>query len=154
MKDVSPILEQHERLVFEVAYRLGAEENDDAIQSGRIGLWEAAKAWDGVRPFEPLARCCIRHNIIDYLRKSRRQEDELTDDVPAEEIPDDETKEELVQRVKSLFPRRSRERRVILSIINGKDKRSIAKRMGVSERTVDRIARKAAERMQKEKQGQ
>ena len=42
MKDVSPILEQHERLVFEVAYRLGAEENDDAINAACEAIQVAA----------------------------------------------------------------------------------------------------------------
>ena len=42
MKDVSPILEQHERLVFEVAYRLGAEENDDTINAACEAIQVAA----------------------------------------------------------------------------------------------------------------
>ncbi len=57
-------------LVRSVAYSVSNEaaKDEDALQNGLIGLWEATKKWDGNRPFEPLARRCIRCNIIDYIR--------------------------------------------------------------------------------------
>lgn len=152
MTDLDLLLESHEGLVREVAFRLGREHDDDALQHGRIGLWEAAKAWDGVRPFEPLARRCIRNNIIDYARRKVPKEDELTDDLAGEQPPDEESTEELLKRICAIFPRRSRERKVLVSMLHGKDKKAIARRLGVSERTVDRAARRAMERLNKEKQ--
>lgn len=150
---INEIIEKNERLVREVAYRLGKENDDDAIQQGRIGLWEAAKAWDGDRPFEPLARRCIRNNIIDYSRYKATEEDELTEDVAAEEPADEESKEELLARIKDTFTRRSAEWKVLSSLLSGKTKKCIAQRLGVSERTVDRIARKAVETLERKKQG-
>ena len=142
------LLEEFRPLVMETAYRLGQERDEDALQNGLIGLWEATQRWDGSRPFEPLARCCIRHNIIDYMRRRRDDTDELPEDVPdafSEEAP--ETKEELLERVKMTFPRRSRESRVLRSLLAGKSKRQIADRLGVSPRTVDRVARRAWEKL-------
>lgn len=153
-KFTNEFMEKYENLVHEVAYRMCKENDDDAIQCGRIGLWEAIKVWDGLRPFEPLARRCIRNNIIDYIRKPVRQEDELTDEIYLEDPEEDESKEELLLRINSIFARRSRERKILTSLINGKSKRSVAQRLGISERTVKRIATKAIERIEKEKQGQ
>lgn len=151
--EINEIIEKNEKLVREVAYRLGKESDDDAIQQGRIGLWEAAKVWDGKRPFEPLARRCIRNNIIDYSRYKAPDEDELTEDVAAEEPVDEESKEELLSRIKNTFTRRSAEWKVLSSLLSGKTKKCIAKRLGVSERTVDRIAKKAVETLKRKKQG-
>ena len=149
--DVNELLSRYEGLVREAAYRLGRENDDDALQCGRVGLWEAAMVWDGVRPFEPLARRCIRNNIIDYVRRPAPQEDELPDDLPSEPLEEAESREELLARVRAAFPRRSRERKILVALIRGGDKRSIAVKLGVSERTVVRTARKAVERLKRER---
>lgn len=151
---LSEVIAKNERLVREVAYRLGFDLDDDAMQAGRIGLWEAARTWDGGRPFEPFARRCIRNNMIDYSRKRSPQEDELKDDVASEEPEEAESREELIARIRSVFPRRSREWKILYSLINGKSKSFIAQKLHVSERTVDRIAKRAAARLEQEKQGQ
>ena len=72
-------------LVRSVAYSVSNEaaKDEDALQNGLIGLWEATKKWDGNRPFEPLARRCIRCNIIDYIR-SIHPDDSLEEDIPSE----------------------------------------------------------------------
>lgn len=148
------ILEQHAPLVKKTAWSLSsaAARDEDALQQGLIGLWEAAKLWDGTRPFEPLARRCIRNNIIDYLRRKKEDPEELPEDLAAPEEVDDETVQELRARICRLFPRRSRERKILLSLLAGKEKSDIAARLGVSRSTVQRTARRAWEVIEKEKQ--
>lgn len=77
------LLEKYRHLVRAVAWSVSPEaaRDEDALQSGFIGLWDAARRWDGRRPFEPLARRCIRCNIVDYLR-GREDFEGLTDDLP------------------------------------------------------------------------
>lgn len=148
------ILEQHAPLVKKTAWSLSsaAAHDEDALQHGLIGLWEAAKRWDGKRPFEPLARRCIRNNIIDYLRRKKEDPEELPDDLAApEEMADDETVQELKARICRLFPRRSRERKILLSLLAGKEKSDIAARLGVSRSTVQRTAKQAFARLEEEK---
>lgn len=147
------ILEQHAPLVKKTAWSVSsaAARDEDALQQGLIGLWEAAKLWDGTRPFEPLARRCIRNNIIDYLRRKKEDPEELPEDLAAPEEVDDETVQELRARICRLFPRRSRERKILLSLLAGKEKSDIAARLGVSRSTVQRTARRAWERMKEEK---
>lgn len=154
MDDVDSIMEKYQHLVKRTAWSVSsaAAHDEDALQHGLIGLWEAAKKWDGKRAFEPLARRCIRNNIIDYLRSKRESCDELPDDIAAPEADwDEETVQELKDRVCRLFPRRSRERKVLLSLIAGKDKDHIAARLGVSRSTVHRTAKAAWAKLDEEK---
>lgn len=154
MDCVDNLLERHAHLVKKVAWSVSsaAARDEDVLQSGMIGLWEAAKRWDGSRPFEPLARRCIRNNIIDHLRRKKEDAEELPDDLAApEEMADDETVQELKARICRLFPRRSRERKILLSLLAGKAKDDIAARLGVSRSTVQRTARRAWERMAEQK---
>lgn len=154
MDCVDNLLERRAHLVKKVAWSVSsaAARDEDVLQSGMIGLWEAAKRWDGSRPFEPLARRCIRNNIIDHLRRKKEDAEELPDDLAApEEMADDETVQELKARICRLFPRRSRERKILLSLLAGKKKDAIAARLGVSRSTVQRTARRAWERMAEQK---
>lgn len=153
MDRMDNLLEQHAPLVKKTAWSVSsaAARDEDALQQGLIGLWEAAKLWDGTRPFEPLARRCIRNNIIDYLRRKKEDPEELPEDLAAPEEVDDETVQELRARICRLFPRRSRERKILLSLLAGKEKSDIAARLGVSRSTVQRTARRAWERMKEEK---
>lgn len=152
------MMEEYIHLVHQVARRISAKatQDYDAIQSGMIGLWQACQKWDGKRPFAPFARLCIRSRIIDYLRSNR------SDDIFAEEKEGHEdphitsitTSGDILPLICSIFPRRSRERRVLMSLLAGKKKRSIAKRLGCSVRTVDRISKRAWFRIQAEKERQ
>lgn len=153
--NIDGIVERNAHLVKRVAWSVSASaaHDEDALQHGLIGLWEAAKRWDGKRPFEPLARRCIRNNIIDYLRKKRVEEEELPDDLAAPEEPwDEESTQELRERICSLFPHRSQERKILLSLLAGKKKDAIAARLGVSRSTVQHTARRAWEMVRKEKE--
>ena len=83
----SALLEKYRPLVRTVARSVSREaaRDEDALQCGFIGLWEAAERWDGRRPFAPLARRCIRCNIMDYLRGRPPPSEELPEDLPAPE---------------------------------------------------------------------
>lgn len=155
MDHMDNLLDKYAPLVKKTAWSVSsaAARDEDALQQGLIGLWEAAKLWDGTRPFEPLARRCIRNNIIDYLRRKKEDLEELPEDLSApEEMVDEETAGELKARICRLFPRRSRERKILLSLLAGKGKSDIAARLGVSRSTVQRTARRAWEVIEKEKQ--
>ena len=118
-------------LVRSVAYSVSNEaaKDEDALQNGLIGLWEATKRWDGNRPFEPLARRCIRCNIIDYIR-SIHPDDSLEEDIPSEEniaALQSYEDQDFLALVYKLFPRRSRERRVLLALMRGESKPVISR---------------------------
>lgn len=152
MKDVDAIIEENVPLVKSIAASLDAAQDDDAVQSGMIGLWEAAERWDGERPFRPLARKCIRCNIIDYIR-GQRPDAQLEYDVEADtslsELMEDDAY--FHSLIRELFSRRSRERRCLELLIRGESKASIAARLGVSKRTVQRILVSAWDKLQKRK---
>lgn len=144
------LIESNIDLVASVARRF--HDDDDLFQVGMIALWEAAEKWDHVHPFRPWARRVVRNRMIDHVRRKKPAEEELTDDVAAtedEEAP--ETEQELRERIKRSFPKRSRERRVLLLMVAGLDKGQIARRMQVSKRTVDRIAKGAYYQLEEEK---
>lgn len=144
------MIESNIDLVASVARRF--HDDDDLFQVGMIALWEAAEKWDHVHPFRPWARRVVRNRMIDHVRRKKPAEEELTDDVAAtedEEAP--ETEQELRDRIKRSFPKRSRERRVLLLMVAGLDKDQIARRMQVSKRTVDRIAKGAYYQLEEEK---
>ena len=141
-------------LVRSVAYSVSNEaaKDEDALQNGLIGLWEATKKWDGNRPFEPLARRCIRCNIIDYIR-SIHPDDSLEEDIPSEEniaALQSYEDQDFLALVYKLFPRRSRERRVLLALMRGESKPVIAAKLGCSRQTVYTISRAAWQKLQVE----
>lgn len=111
--------------------------------------------WDGQRPFIPFARQCIRHNIIDCLRTRRPEEPLPVRDGGYEDprIAALTGGSDLLPVIQALFPRRSRERRVLMSLLAGKSKRSIAERLGCSPRTVDRVGKRAWAQICAEREG-
>ena len=148
--DVNGMMERYGHLVRAVIRRTApwAMADEDAVQCARIGLWEACAQWDGRRSFVPFARSCIRNNLIDYLRGKREWGEPLPDD--PEECAvwmDEPSKEELAGYIRAALPARSPERRVLLSLLAGKQKDAIAKRLGVTRRTVQRYAVKGWERV-------
>ena len=155
--DRNQMMEQYGHLVKAVIRKTAPEalRDEDAVQSARIGLWEACAQWDGRRSFIPFARLCIRHNLIDYLRGRREGGEQLPDD--PEECAvwmDEPSREELAGYIRAALPARSMERRVLLSLLAGKQKDAIAKRLGVTRRTVQRYAVKGWERVRAYKESQ
>ena len=83
---------QYWGLVADVARRRFSSRlpDDDLMQCGYIGLWEAAKAWDHVCEFAPYAKISIYHNMLDYVRGfsaiKRRPEEPIEDNEAAEQL--------------------------------------------------------------------
>lgn len=77
----------------------------------------------------------------------------MTEDYAEAETEEADSKEDLEKRIRSAFARRSREYIVLHSLLRGKTKEQIADKLGVSKRTIDRIAKKAWAELQKEKEG-
>lgn len=76
-ENVDALVEQHAQLVRRIAYHLIARlppsvDVEDLIQSGVIGLLEAARNYDGTQgaSFETYAGIRIRGAMIDYMRPS------------------------------------------------------------------------------------
>lgn len=134
-------------LVRACAVRLGAQNDDDALQCGLIGLWEACRAWDGKRSFVPMARRCITHNIIDCLR-AQKQDAWLPDDLGGDE---DEARRmddaEFWASARSQCTLREY-RTLDLILRHGLSKTAAAHRIGCSRRTLQRICLSAYRRMQ------
>jgi RNA polymerase sigma factor (sigma-70 family) len=131
-------------LVNSVARKFGELANDDdVIQCGRIGLWQAAEKWDGKREFKSFAKVCIRHAIIDHLRGIQRWESPIDtfDEVGVEDEWD------IVGAIRNTFKTGSREREILLGLLKGISKQDLADRFGISRRTVTAIARKAWEEL-------
>lgn len=145
----SALIAKYRPLVRTVAWSVSPEaaRDEDAIQCGLIGLWEAARRWDGRRPFEPLARRCIRCNILDCLRSRPSPYEELPEDFPAPDPPISEENRAFRLLIFRIFPRRSLERRVALLLLDGKTKAEIARRLHVSRSTVYRSARRVWRRI-------
>lgn len=151
----SALIAKYRPLVRAVAWSISPEaaRDEDALQSGLIGLWEAARRWDGRRPFEPLARRCIRCNILDCLRSRPPLYEELPENLPAPEPPASEENRAFRLLIFRIFPRRSLERRVALLLLDGKTKAEIARRLHVSRSTVYRSARRAWRRIAQYREG-
>ena len=69
-RDIDALIENNLCIVQSVARTHFASRlpDDDLIQCGLIGLWEAAQKWSGNNDFPPFARVCIYHNMLDYVR--------------------------------------------------------------------------------------
>lgn len=141
------MIRKYDYLVRACAARLGVHNDDDALQCGLIGLWEACRAWDGKRSFAPMAWRCITHNIIDCLR-AQKQDARLPDG-----LPDDADEARRLDDAEFWASARSqctlREYRTLdLILRHGLSKAAAARRMGCSRRTVQRLCRSAYHRLQ------
>lgn len=153
MGNVDLLVEQNMDLVQQIACKRFAARlpDDDLIQQGNIGLWEAAQRWDGSGDFRAYARVCIYHNMIDYTRKPSRPVGEwpMTDE-DGEEVMyyDDLATMELCSDIDRVWPQGSQENEVLSWLAIGLDKRSVAERMGLDVRRVARIAKRAVKAVQ------
>lgn len=147
-QDVDALVESNLDLVREIARRhFGARAgDDDLIQMGNIGLWEAAQRWDGSGSFRAYARICIYHNMIDYTRRPARPAGEwpMTDEDGEEYIYyDDLAVMELCDDIGRAWPQGSAEHKVLVMLAVGYDKAAVAGRMGMTVRQVTRTAKRA-----------
>ena len=73
--DIDRLVTENERLIRHVIWTRFPKFafDDDVIQTGRIGLWNAARTWDkGRAPFQSYAVACIINAISVYLRYENR----------------------------------------------------------------------------------
>ena len=69
-RDIDALIESNQGIVGNIARKHFSSRlpDDDLMQCGLIGLWEAAQKWSGNDDFTPFARVCIYHNMLDYVR--------------------------------------------------------------------------------------
>jgi RNA polymerase sigma factor (sigma-70 family) len=126
--------------------------DEDMLQCGLIGLWEAARRWNGRGDFLPLARRCVLNNMKDYVRAENRaaaiaaRYREQRACPPRRSAPAGaRDQERLVRRV---WPADSRERLVLLALIRGESPRAAAARLGLDARAFRRLVLRGAKRLE------
>lgn len=151
---VEALIQMHMGLVKQVASRCFSayQEDQDLLQCGLIGLWEAAETWTGKGKFPAYARVCINHNMLDYIRSKRRERPtvELTEqdggDLHLEDAGLGEP--DMVEKIKAAWPPNSRERLILLALHTGVSKQAIAAAQGLNTYQVTRIAKRAVKKLQ------
>lgn len=146
----SALVERYEQLVLQVARKHFPSRlpDDDLLQHGLIGLWEAAKSWDEIGSFESYAKTCIYHNMMDYVRaltaKKRESAEELREsDAVCEYDYQDLDMEDLRAYIDQAWPAGSTENSVLTSLSENYDKRLTADELGLTVRQVTRTAKRA-----------
>lgn len=122
--------------------------DDDLLQTGLIGLWEAAQKWNGNGSFKSYARVCIYHNMLDHVRglnaKKRSDGEDLEewDDYTLDRF-DDLDVMELMDDIDKAWPRESMENKVLRGLAVERDKRVLAAQMELTTYQLTRIAKRA-----------
>jgi len=131
--------------------------DEDLLQCGLIGLWEASRSWSGRGEFSSYACHCILNNMRDYLRAESkalpppvRQEREQADWYVEDKLIDEL---DMISRIHAAWPENSRERYVLLALSAGVSRQSVAAALGVQLHTVRRIAARAMERLMQDQKG-
>lgn len=160
-EDETALVEQYMYLVQQIAKKRFSSRlpDDDLMQSGAIGLWEASQKWDRKCEFASYARICIYHNMLDYVRglgaKKRTEWDELQD-------ADEYTLEcfnaldlmELCDDINKAWPRDSIENKVLTALAVGAEKRDLTARFGLNGRQLNRLAKRAWRGVLRAREGQ
>lgn len=156
---VEELILAYRPLVFAAARRLhpGDPLDEDLLQCGLIGLWKAAERWDGARPFGPLARHCVRSEMVDHLRRVGRWRREASpDDLPRRELRRHDVHREdfdavgLRDAVARTFPQGSRERALLLALLDGVSLPDAAKALGLRRGRCRDVAARAWMRLERE----
>lgn len=125
--------------------------DEDLLQCGLIGLWEAARRWNGQGEFLPLARRCVLNNMKDYVRAENRaaaiaaryREQRARPVRPRAPAGSPN----LERRIRRAWPAGSRERLVLLALARGASPRAAAAELGMDFRTLRHIALRGAKRL-------
>ncbi|NCB51941.1 MAG: sigma-70 family RNA polymerase sigma factor [Clostridia bacterium] len=152
------LIARHHRLVWVTARRFfpRLSHDQDLLQCGLIGLWEATRSWSGEGEFATYASRSILNNMKDYLRaaykapppvdRGGRERAESYEDRLIDRL-------DTVAGIKAAWPENSRERYILLALSAGVSKQSIAAALGVELHTVRRIAVKAMEGLRQGQNG-
>lgn len=122
-------------------------QDEDLIQCGLIGLWRAAEAWDQERPFVPLARQYIKGGMADYFRAQARQLRTLPLEGREEAAPDELEGVELRVAVEGALPAGSRQRALLLALLDGLSLSEAARGVGLRPARARQMARRALRRV-------
>ncbi|GLK78650.1 sigma-70 family RNA polymerase sigma factor [Methylopila turkensis] len=120
------------------AYRLGADDVEDALQEALLAIHLKRGTWDPAQPVGPWAATIARNKLIDSLRRRGRRVDvpidELAEVLPAPAEDDGLTPRETEKLIGVL---KGRQHDVVKAIsLDGDDIRSTAARYGMSEGAV------------------
>lgn len=123
-------------------------EDDDLLQCGRIALWQAARRWDGQRPFAPYACSCI-HNAMRRFLKDQADPPRLPPPDRADDCWDDRLLDDLClrQRIAAAWPPGSLEHYVLTCLAAGVPKQRLAAALGRPTWALTRLARRAWSRV-------
>lgn len=139
---VETLMEKYKPLVYATARRLcpALARDEDLLQCGMIGLWRAAEQWDGQRPFSPLARLCIKHEMLMHLRYLSRQVKSLPlfEETPAVPYAQDFSRVELESDLSRKFRSDSQDYQVIAAILSGLPLHEAARQASVPPRRARR----------------
>lgn len=142
---INRIVESNSGLVRKIINRSypAYRHDEDLEQTAMIGLWAAAMEWDGTGSFQAFAAACVRHDIIDYIRRLPKEGGELPFDLSTT----DQQEEDLQDRINRAWPEGSIENTILSNLAAGVPKREIAERMGVDTYFVTKTARRAVKRV-------
>ena len=152
-QELERLILQHRYMIKPAARVYGGRlaDDPDLLQCGMIGLWRAAQEWDGKRPFRPLAKVCIRHAMVDHLRRMRRWEETVDLSGEAERMAgaawDTPDEQALDKAICEAYPAGSGERAVLRGLLSGRSKESIARRCGTTRKQVTVMAKEAWEKV-------
>ena len=155
----SQLLERHQNLVYYTARNSFPQQaqDPDLLQSGFIGLWKAARSWDGRRPFSTYACRCIQNEMRSYLRKLRRWGPTLPPVGQDQPVPSQEERilDDLAfyQAVEETWPPNSRERLVLTALAAGVSKAALAAGLGTDTYHITKLARRAYRALPRSAQG-
>lgn len=148
-RELEQLILEHRYMVRPAARAFGGRlaDDPDLLQCGMIGLWHAARIWDGERPFPPLAKVCIRHAMVDHLRQVCRWEQTVDLSGDGEEKAgfacDSPDEVEIDRAICAAFPRGSAEREVLRGLLEGRSKEYLARRYGTTRKRLTGMARRA-----------
>lgn len=149
-RDIDALIERNTGIVGNVARKHFASRlpDDDLLQCGLIGLWEAAQKWGGVDPFPAFARICIYHNMLDYVRglsamkRAPCEELKAADAAEEDQYTDLETAE-LLDEIGRVFPVGSEEHLLLSELALNGDIRAVARCSGLNVSKVRKAAKRA-----------
>lgn len=149
---VEELIRRYRPMVYAAARRVAPwlRQDEDLLQCGLIGLWQAAEKWDETRPFPPLARRCIENEMTTYLRQLKRQ----VRTVPLPQAPQDSLCREedwagveIRAAVEQVTRPHSRERALALAVADGYGVSDAARRLGLSRQSARRRLRRVGRRL-------
>lgn len=160
---INALMERYRYFVKSKArqYFLVGGEQEDLVQEGMIGLYEAIMHYDSTSSFRTFASLCVDRRIIDAVKGSTRlkhralntsvsiEDTELeTTENPEKYIIDSENRQEtlsLMSRVLSAF-----EFQVVVLYMDGQSCAEIAMSVGKEYKSVDNALQRAKNKLKKE----